>query len=110
MGAWERIRGWMGGGDKPARLIEAAGMTIDDDEEGWRRLSGDSARDLSPLSQARMRDTAYDTLCQRFYGHLDGTVEANAGLAKIPQPFDSGVLITLPELPVRAENTVRLWS
>lgn len=42
-----------------ARVVEAAGATIDpDDEEGWRRLSGDADRDLSPLSQARMRETA----------------------------------------------------
>ena len=55
-----------------------------------------------------------DSICQRFYGHLDGTVEAvvesNAGLAKIPQPFDSGLVVVLPDLPVRAEKTVRLWS
>lgn len=42
-----------------SRLVEAAGATVDaDDEEGWRRLSGDTERDLSPLSQARMRETA----------------------------------------------------
>jgi hypothetical protein len=41
------------------RLVEAAGATIDpDDEDGWRRLSGDVTRDLSPLSQDRMRETA----------------------------------------------------
>lgn len=43
----------------PARLVEAAGATIDpDDEDGWRRLSDDNQRDLSPLSQDRMRETA----------------------------------------------------
>lgn len=41
------------------RVLEAAGATIDpDDEEGWRRLSGDTDRDLSPLTQSRMRETA----------------------------------------------------
>lgn len=41
------------------RMVEASGATIDpDDEDGWRRLSGDSSRDLSPLSQERMRETA----------------------------------------------------
>ncbi|WP_205754865.1 hypothetical protein [Azoarcus sp. DD4] len=41
------------------RLVEAAGATVDpDDEDGWRRLSGDVSRDLSPLSQDRMRETA----------------------------------------------------
>lgn len=37
---------------------EASGATIDDDDEQWRRLSGDTQRDLSPTSQARMRETA----------------------------------------------------
>lgn len=42
-----------------ARLVEAAGKTVDpDDEDGWRRLSGDVTRDLSPLAQDRMRETA----------------------------------------------------
>lgn len=45
---------------EPVRLVEATGVTVDpDDEDGWRRLSGDSVRDLSPLSQMRMRETAY---------------------------------------------------
>ncbi len=41
------------------RLTEAAGKTIDADEEGWRRLSGDDGRDLSPVTQARMQQMAY---------------------------------------------------
>lgn len=40
------------------RVAEASGVTIDHDEENWRRLSGDSQRDLSPTSQSRMRETA----------------------------------------------------
>lgn len=45
--------------EQSARLVEAAGATIDpDDDEGWRRLSGDVSRDLSPLSQDRMREAA----------------------------------------------------
>jgi hypothetical protein len=48
-----------GGEASDARVVEAAGATVDpDDEEGWRRLSGDANRDLSPLSQERMRETA----------------------------------------------------
>ena len=35
---------------------EAAGTTVDDDEEGWRRLTGDSLRDLSPITQQRARE------------------------------------------------------
>jgi hypothetical protein len=38
---------------------EAAGaQVVDDDEHLYRRLSGDANRDLSPLTQARMIDTA----------------------------------------------------
>lgn len=55
-----------------------------------------------------------DTLCQHYYGHLNGTVEAvldaNQGLADIPQPYSAGVLIRLPDLPVTTEATVRLWD
>lgn len=42
-------------------LREAApsiGVTIDADEDNWRPLSGDTKRDLSPVSQQRMRDMA----------------------------------------------------
>lgn len=43
---------------EPAVLREAAGANVDADEDQWRRLTGDSNRDLSPISQARMRKTA----------------------------------------------------
>ncbi len=62
MGMWNFLTKWRradAAGDDDARLVEAAGATIDaDDEDGWRRLSGDSSRDLSPLSQERMQETA----------------------------------------------------
>lgn len=55
-----------------------------------------------------------DTLCWRYYGRLNGTVEAvmaaNPGLAKEAQPFASGVIIKLPDLPVQVEQQVQLWS
>lgn len=55
-----------------------------------------------------------DTLCHRYYGHLNGSVEAvldaNQGLADEPQPFRAGVLILLPELPIRTEVMVQLWD
>ncbi|MFB4390966.1 MULTISPECIES: tail protein X [unclassified Pseudomonas] len=55
-----------------------------------------------------------DTLCQHYYGHLDGTVEAvlaaNQGLADEAQPFRAGVRIVLPELPVVASGSVQLWD
>ncbi|QOJ19934.1 MAG: tail protein X [Gammaproteobacteria bacterium] len=55
-----------------------------------------------------------DTLCYRYYGNLNGTVEAvidaNPGLAKLGQPFASGILITLPDFPVKVNKPVQLWS
>lgn len=43
---------------QPANFQEAAGTTINDDEEGWSRLTGDSNRDLSPLTQKRQQALA----------------------------------------------------
>lgn len=40
--------------EKPLR--EAAGTTISDDDEGWRRLTGDTLRDLTPITQHRARE------------------------------------------------------
>lgn len=55
-----------------------------------------------------------DTLCQHYYGHLNGSVEAvldaNQGLADEPQPFRAGVLIQLPELTAASDSTVQLWD
>lgn len=41
-----------------ASFKEAAGVSIDDDEDGWRRMSADPKRDLSPMAHYRMRETA----------------------------------------------------
>ncbi|AZL70189.1 MULTISPECIES: tail protein X [Pseudomonas] len=55
-----------------------------------------------------------DTLCQHYYGQLEGMVEAvldaNQGLADEAQPFRAGVRIVLPERPVVASNTLQLWD
>ena len=37
-------------------MREAAGTSIDNDEDQWRRLTGHSNRDLSPLTQTRMQE------------------------------------------------------
>ncbi|MFC7455511.1 hypothetical protein ACFQPI_20885, partial [Insolitispirillum peregrinum] len=37
----------------------ATGATVDADEGQWRRLTGDSRKDLSPVTQHRMREIAY---------------------------------------------------
>lgn len=39
-------------------LREAYGTTIDADEDQWRPLTGDTRRDLSPITQSRMREMA----------------------------------------------------
>lgn len=44
--------------EKAEPMREAAGVTIDADEENWRPLTGNSRRDLSPVTQARMRELA----------------------------------------------------
>lgn len=61
-----------------------------------------------------------DTICYNFYGHLNGTVEfvlsqtENTHLANLAQPYDAGVLIYLPPLPITNINdknkVVKLWS
>jgi phage tail protein X len=54
-----------------------------------------------------------DTLCQRHYGHLRGSVEAvlaaNPGLSSYPPHLPGGVPILLPELPDPQPARVRLW-
>ena len=44
--------------EKAERYAEAAGATVDEDDDQWRRLSGDGARDLSPMTQQRMQQLA----------------------------------------------------
>jgi hypothetical protein len=39
-------------------LREAAGITVDADEDQWRKLTGDANRDLAPMTQARMQKLA----------------------------------------------------
>lgn len=41
------------------RFREAYGVQIDDDEDQWRSLTGHTRRDLTPMTQERMRETAY---------------------------------------------------
>jgi len=41
--------------DDQADFVEAAGVTVDDDEDQWRRIGGDNKRDLSPMTQLRMQ-------------------------------------------------------
>lgn len=40
------------------RMLEAAGVTVDADDENWRRLSTDGRRDLAPVTQRRAQELA----------------------------------------------------
>lgn len=55
-----------------------------------------------------------DTICQHYYGHLIGTVQAvldaNQGLADEPQPFRAGLLIVLPDVVAVTDESVMLWD
>ena len=55
-----------------------------------------------------------DTICQNYYGHLNGSIEAvlnaNQGLSDEVQPFRAGVMIVLSDLVVRSEKGVMLWG
>lgn len=55
-----------------------------------------------------------DTICNHYYGHLVGTVEAvlaaNQGLADEPQPYRAGVLIVLPDVITTVDESVTLWD
>ncbi len=71
MGLRDRINAWLDRGsdtviDAPAketeakasRFVEAKGVTVEDDMEGWRKLSATSQRDLNPMTQQRMQELA----------------------------------------------------
>jgi len=55
-----------------------------------------------------------DVICQRYYGHLNGTVEAvldaNQGLADEPQPFREGLRIKLPAVTSAVREMLSLWD
>lgn len=55
-----------------------------------------------------------DVICQHYYGHLNGTVEAVLGanpvLAREAQPYRAGLLIRLPELSAPAVELLQLFG
>lgn len=51
--AWSALRTPLG-----AATREAAGTTLDDDDTGWRSLTGRARRDLTPLAQQNMQKLA----------------------------------------------------
>lgn len=62
MGLRDRINAWLGRMDESvptaSRFVEAKGVTVEDDMEGWRKLSDNTQRDLNPLTQRRMQELA----------------------------------------------------
>ncbi|HFD87758.1 MAG TPA: hypothetical protein ENJ35_08810, partial [Gammaproteobacteria bacterium] len=44
--------------EQDQKFVEAAGVTIDADDDQWRKLTGQANRDLSPLTQQRMQKLA----------------------------------------------------
>lgn len=63
MGLLSAFGNWMLGAAAPqtgAVMREAAGVTVDDDDESgkWRRITGDSERDLTPVTQWRAQKLA----------------------------------------------------
>lgn len=61
MNLLEKLTGWLNSTppapEPETKFRESAGVTVDDDDQ-WRRLSGDSKRDLSPMTHQRMREMA----------------------------------------------------
>ena len=73
-----------------------------------------AAAQLQPLGLTTGYGDVLDTICQNYYGHLNGAVEAvldaNQGLAEEVQPFKAGLVIHLPDLPVPSDEVVMLWG
>jgi hypothetical protein len=69
MSIQQKIAAWLGYAPIPSpptsalageaqHFREAYGATVDADEDQWRRLTGDTKRDLSPMTHQRMREMA----------------------------------------------------
>lgn len=89
---------------EPFAFREAAGRTVDDDDEGWRSLTGDAGRDLSPLSQARMQDAALYL--------WDGNLIANR-IIELPLAYllAEGVSLRVPSEEADAQRVLdRFWK
>lgn len=81
---------------------EAAGATVEDDEEGWRKLSGDSMRDLAPTTLHRAREVSA-WLWQ-------ANVMANR-IIELPLAFmlADGVKLSIPDADYQ-EALTRFWN
>jgi phage tail protein X len=43
-------------------------------------------------------------------GSVEAVLEANQGLADEPQPYRTGVVIVMPDLPSPTEEGISLWD
>lgn len=62
MGLLDTLKSWLPWSEPTEAvqpLREAAGAAIDDDEDSWRRLTGDGKRDLAPMTHERMQRLAH---------------------------------------------------
>lgn len=62
MGLLDTLKSLLTPADAPSAtqpLREAAGVSVEEEEEGWRRLTGDGARDLAPMTHERMQKLAH---------------------------------------------------
>ena len=89
-----------GASSSPVDLKEAAGLTIDKDEAAWRPLTGDGRRDLTPLTQSRMRQLA---------AHLWETNLLARQLIELPIAFllAEGVKVRVPD--EQAQSWLDAW-
>ena len=54
---------------EPEQFRESVGITVDPDEDQWRRLTGDGRRDLTPMTQMRMQKLAHYLWEQNLVGN-----------------------------------------
>lgn len=62
MGLLDTLKALLPSAESPPEAVplrEAAGVSVEEEEEGWRRLTGDGARDLAPMTHERMQKLAH---------------------------------------------------
>jgi hypothetical protein len=62
MGLLDTLKALLPSAEAPTEAVplrEAAGVSVEEEEEGWRRLTGDGARDLAPMTHERMQKLAH---------------------------------------------------
>lgn len=104
--------------EAPKPLREAAGATVDADDDQWRRLTGDGQRDLAPMTQDRMQRLAHyqwetNLLANRLIelpvayllaGGVRLTIEDEDAQAVLNRHWDDGLNAWDLKLPKRARE------